>query len=106
MGMTTESTIPDPRGTDHERALFLDLLWDDAIDAQVKRRAEAEMDELRSKLIAEMDDRRARNLKLDIAEVEGRKQNFESEGFYRGLIFGVFGALLFALFVVLATHHH
>ena len=106
MGMTTESTIPDPRGTDHERALFLDLLWDDAIDAQVKRRAEAEMDELRSKLIAEMDDRRARNLKLDIAEVEGRKRNFESEGFYRGLIFGVFGALLFAMFVVLATHHH
>jgi len=106
MGITNESTIPDPRGTDHERALFLDLLWDDAIDAQVKRRAEAETEDLRSTLISEMDDRRARHLKLDIAEVEGRKQQFMSEGRYQGIIFGVFGSLLFALLVALATHHH
>lgn len=78
MGMTTESTIPDPRGTDHERALFLDLLWDDAIDAQVERRAEAEAEKLGLKLISEVDERRARNLKLDIAEIEGRKQHFIS----------------------------
>ena len=91
MGLTTESTIPDPRGTDHERALFLDLLWDDAIDAQVERRAEAETEKLRSKLISEVDERRARHLKLDIAEIEARKQHFTSEGRYQGIVFGILG---------------
>lgn len=105
MGMTTESTIPDPRGTDHERALFLDLLWDDAIDAQVKRRAEAEIELLRGELISEMDNRRARNHKLNIAEIEGRKEHFMSEGRYQGIAFGVFGTLLLAVLLILAFHH-
>lgn len=106
MGLTTESTIPDPRGTDHERALFLDLLWDDAIDAQVERRAEAETEKLRSKLISEMDERRAGHLKLDIAAIEARKEHFMSEGRYQGIIFGVFGTMLVALLLAIATHHH
>ncbi len=105
MGLTTESTIPDPRGTDHERALFLDLLWDDAIDAQVERRAEAEVEKLRSKLISEMDDRRAGHLKLDIAAIEARKDHFMSEGRYQGLLFGFFGTAVLALLVAIAFHH-
>lgn len=105
MGLTTESTIPDPRGTDHERALFLDLLWDDAIDAQVERRTEAEVEKLRSKLLSEIDDRRAGNLKLDIAAIEARKEHFMSEGRYQGIVFGVFGTLLLVALLAIATHH-
>jgi hypothetical protein len=106
MGMTKESTVPDPRGTDRERALFLDLLWDDAIEKQVERRAEAQLEELKKQLISDMDDRRARNLKLDIAEVEARKQTFMSEGFYKGLMYGVSGSLFAAFLLAIATHYH
>ena len=105
MGMTNESTIPDPRGTDRERALFLDLLWDGAIEKQVDRRAEAQLEELKKELISELDDRRARYLKLDIAEVEARKQKFVSEGRFEGIVYGVFGSLFVVLLLVLATHH-
>jgi hypothetical protein len=101
MGMTNESTVPDPRGTDRERALFLDLLWDDAIGKQVERRVEAEIE-----LMAMVDDEKVRALKFTLAEVESRKQTFMSEGFYKGLIYGVSGSLFAALLFAIATHHH
>jgi hypothetical protein len=106
MGMTNESTVPDPRGTDRERALFLDLLWDDAIGKQVERRVEAEIESRRSELMAMVDDEKVRALKFTLAEVESRKQTFMSEGFYKGLIYGVSGSLFAALLFAIATHHH
>jgi hypothetical protein len=106
MGMTSESTIPDPRGTDHERALFLDLLWDDAIGKQVERRAEAEIERRKSKLMAAVDDEKVRAMKFTLVEIESRKQAFMSEGFYKGLIYGVSGSIFAALLVAIATHHH
>ena len=97
--------VTAPGRSDHERALFLDLLWDDAIDAQVERRAEAEVEKLRSKLLSEIDDRRAGNLKLDIAAIDARKEHFMSEGRYQGLLFGSFGTAVLALLVAIAVHH-
>ena len=104
-GLDDRKYDPDPRGTDHERALFLDLFWDDAIDAQVERRTEAEVEKLRSKVVSEMDNRQARHLKLDIAAIEARKEHFMSEGRYQGIIFGVFGTLLLAVLLIVALHH-
>jgi hypothetical protein len=106
MGMTSESTVPDPRGTDRERALFLDLLWDDAIGKQVERRVEAEIERRRSELMAAVDDEKVRALKFTLAEVDSRKQAFMSEGFYKGLIYGISGSLFVALLVAIATHYH
>jgi hypothetical protein len=106
MGMTSESVVPDPRGTDRERAVFLGLLWDDAIGRQVERRVEAEIESRRSELMAEVDDEKVRALKFTLAEVESRKQTFMSEGFYKGLMYGIFGSLFGALLLAIATHHH
>jgi hypothetical protein len=106
MGLTSESTIPDPRGTDRERALFLDLVWDDAIERQVQRRAEAEFEKMRSRLLSDIDDEKVRAIKFAVADVENRKRSFRSEGRYQGMALGIFGTLFTVLLVTLALHHH
>ena len=106
MDMAGETSIPDPRGTDRERALFLDLVWSDAIERQVQRRTEAEVEKTKSKLLAQVDDEKIRAVKFVVAEVENRKREFASEGRFQGLAPGVFGTLIAGLLVILAAHHH
>lgn len=105
MTLTNNGTLPDPRGSDRERALFLDLLWDDAIEAHVQHRAEAEIANLRSTLMAEVDDEKVRTIKFTVADVECRKWQIESESRFEGILIGFFGSLLFAFLIVLALHH-
>ena len=106
MEMAGETTIPDPRGTDRERALFFDLVWDDAIERQVQQRAEAEVEKTKSKLLADVDDEKIRAIKFAVAEIETRKRQLQSEGRFQGVALGVFGTLVAGLLVILAAHHH
>ena len=106
MEMEGETTIPDPRGTDRERALFFDLVWDNAIERQVQQRAEAEVEKTKSKLLADVDDEKIRAIKFAVAEIETRRRQLQSEGRFQGVALGVFGTLVAGLLVILAAHHH
>ncbi len=105
METAEQRTIPDPRGTDRERALFLDLVWDDAIEQQVQRRTEAEVKK-KAKLLADVDDEKVRAIKFAVAEIETRKRQLQSEGRFQGVALGVLGTLVAGLLVILAAHHH
>jgi hypothetical protein len=102
---TNEGTLPDPRGSDRERALFLDLLWDNAVEAHVRHRAEAEIAKLRSALMAEVDDEKIRAVKFTVAEVECRKRQIESDGRFEGILIGFSGSVLLAILAAFALHH-
>ncbi len=106
METAEQRTIPDPRGTDRERALFLDLVWDDAIEQQVQRRTEAEVKKKKAKLLAAVDDEKVRAIKFAAAEIETRKRQLQSEGRFQGVALGVLGTLVAGLLVILAAHHH
>ena len=106
MGLVTESTVPDPRGTDHERALFLDLLWDDTIDAHVKRRTDEAIEKEQSSLMAKLDDKKASDLKFVLVTIEGQKKHYLDEGRVQGALWGFGASVVIALLLDLAKHWH
>jgi hypothetical protein len=99
MTQTNEGTLSDPRGSDRERALFLDCSGMMTIEAHVRHRAEAEIAKLRSALMAEVDHEKIRAVKFTVAEAECRKRQIESEGCLEGMLIGFSGSVLLGLLI-------